>query len=86
SESGFFGRLEMIGFGKTYFDNLNTIEQDSFALVNARLGYEFDNYGIYLFANNLFDEEYLTQAFDFGGTLAVAGAPQTFGVQVRTEF
>ena len=86
SESGFFGRLELVGFGKTYFDNLNTIEQDSFALVNARLGYEFDNYGIYLFANNLFDEEYLTQAFDFGGTLAVAGAPQTFGVQVRTEF
>ena len=86
SESGFFGRLEVVGFGKTYFDNLNTIEQDSFALVNARLGYEFDNYGIYLFANNLFDEEYLTQAFDFGGTLAVAGAPQTFGVQLRTEF
>ncbi|MEM9807690.1 MAG: TonB-dependent receptor [Cyanobacteria bacterium P01_D01_bin.56] len=86
SESGFFGRLEVIGFGKTYFDNLNTIQQDSFALVNARLGYEFDSYGIYLFANNLFDKEYLTQAFDFGGTLAVAGAPQTFGVQVRTEF
>ncbi|MEO0377340.1 MAG: TonB-dependent receptor [Cyanobacteria bacterium P01_A01_bin.17] len=86
SESGFFGRLELVGFGKTYFDNLNTIEQNSFALVNARLGYEFDSYGIYLFANNLFDEEYLTQAFDFGGTLAVAGAPQTFGVQVRTEF
>lgn len=86
SESGFFGRLEVIGFGKTYFDNLNTIEQDAFALVNARLGYEFDNYSIYLFANNLFDEEYLTQAFDFGGILAVAGAPQTFGIQVRTEF
>ncbi|MEM7797415.1 MAG: TonB-dependent receptor, partial [Cyanobacteria bacterium P01_C01_bin.118] len=86
SESGFFGRLELLGFGKMFFDNTNIIEQDAFALVNARLGYEFDNYGIYLFANNLFDEEYLTQAFDFGGTIAVAGAPQTFGVQVRAEF
>ncbi|MEM9804845.1 MAG: TonB-dependent receptor, partial [Cyanobacteria bacterium P01_D01_bin.56] len=86
SESGFFGRLELLGFGKTFFDNTNTVAQDAFALVNARLGYEFDNYGIYLFADNLFDEEYLTQAFDFGGTLAVAGAPQTFGVQVRAGF
>ncbi|MEM6840491.1 MAG: TonB-dependent siderophore receptor [Cyanobacteria bacterium P01_C01_bin.120] len=86
SESGIFGRLEVIGFGNTFFDDLNTVEQGAFALVNARLGYEFDNYGIYLFANNLFDTEYITQAFDFGGTIAVYGAPRTFGVQVRANF
>ena len=87
SESGFLGRLELIGFGNTFFDDLNTVEQGDYALVNLRLGYEADNYGIYLFANNLFDEEYLTQAFDLGtGIGGTFGAPQTFGVQVRTEF
>ncbi|MEM9484319.1 MAG: TonB-dependent receptor [Cyanobacteria bacterium P01_F01_bin.116] len=87
SESGFLGRLELIGFGNTFFDEINTVEQRDYALVNLRLGYEADNYGIYLFANNLFDEEYLTQSFDLGtGIGGTFGAPQTFGFQVRTNF
>ena len=86
SEAGIFGRLEVIGFGNTFFDDLNIIEQGSFALVNARLGYEFDNYGVYLFANNLFDTEYLTQAFDLGNVVGTFGAPRTFGAQVRANF
>lgn len=87
SEIGLLGRLELIGFGNTFFDELNTIEQDAFALVNLRLGYEVDNYGVYLFANNLFDTEYVTQAFELNsGTAAVFGAPRTFGVQVRARF
>ncbi|MBE7385543.1 MAG: TonB-dependent receptor [Leptolyngbya sp. SIO1E4] len=87
SENGLFGRLEVIGFGNTFFDELNTIEQEAFALVNLRLGYEADNYGIYLFANNLFDTEYITQAFELtSGTAAIFGAPRTLGLQVRARF
>ncbi|MEM6500732.1 MAG: TonB-dependent receptor [Cyanobacteria bacterium P01_C01_bin.89] len=86
SKGGFFGRIEMIGFGTTFFDDINTVPQDPFALVNAQLGYEFDDYGIYLFANNLFDKEYLTQAFDFNGIIAVGGAPQVFGIRLRAKF
>ncbi|MEM6432835.1 MAG: TonB-dependent receptor [Cyanobacteria bacterium P01_D01_bin.115] len=86
SEIGIFGRLEVIGFGSTFFDDLNTIEQEGFALVNARLGYEFDNYGVYLSANNLFNTEYLTQAFDFGNVVGTFGAPRTFSAQVRAKF
>ncbi|MEO1591897.1 MAG: TonB-dependent receptor [Cyanobacteria bacterium J06632_22] len=86
SPAGLFGRLELIGFGNTFFDDLNTVEQDAFALVNARLGYEFDNHGVYLFANNIFDTRYFSQAFDFGNTIAVFGEPRTFGVQVRSSF
>lgn len=87
SDIGILGRLELIGFGNTFFDELNTIEQDAFALLNARLGYEFDNYGIYLFANNLFDNEYVTQAFNLeSGTVGIFGAPRTVGVQVKARF
>ncbi|MEM9009360.1 MAG: TonB-dependent receptor, partial [Cyanobacteria bacterium P01_F01_bin.86] len=87
SEMGLLGRLEVIGFGNTFFDDLNTIEQEAFALVNLRLGYEADNYGIYLSANNLFDTEYITQAFELNtGTAGIFGAPRTIGLQVRANF
>lgn len=87
SEAGLFGRLEVIGFGNTVFNDLNTDQQEAFALVNARLGYEFDNYGIYVSANNLFNTEYVTQAFDAGAGLAgTFGPPRTFGVQFRASF
>ena len=84
---GLFARLELQGVGKTFFDEANTLEQDSYAVVNARLGYEFDRYGAYLFANNLFDTRYIVQAFDIGGARAGAfGAPVTYGVQFRSNF
>ncbi|MFG6100362.1 TonB-dependent siderophore receptor [Leptolyngbyaceae cyanobacterium CCMR0082] len=88
SPQGLFGRLELQGLGTTFFDDANTIKQEPYAIFNARLGYEFDNTGIYLFGNNIFDQEYINQAFAFPpfGTLASYGMPANYGVQVRTQF
>ena len=88
SSIGVFGRLELVGFGPTVFDEDSTVEQASFALVNARLGYEFDRYGLYFFVNNLFDTEYITQGTPFPpfGTVVAYGAPATYGFQIRTRF
>ena len=87
SVAGLFGRVELVGFGTTYFDDLNTIKQDPYALVNVRAGYEFKNKGIYLFANNIFNTEYVTQAFDAGtGLQGTYGAPSTYGVQFTSRF
>ncbi|MDJ0590612.1 MAG: TonB-dependent receptor [Pleurocapsa sp. MO_226.B13] len=87
SKIGISGRIELTGFGSTFFDDRNQIEQEPFALVNAKLGYEFEDYGIFLLANNIFDQEYLTQAADFGmGIIGTYGAPRTVGVQVRAKF
>ncbi len=85
---GIFTRLELQGFGTTFFDNPNELQQDPYALFNARIGYETDNYGFYFFANNIFDTEYLTTAFNFGslGDIASFGAPATYGFQVRSKF
>ncbi|MEM9220385.1 MAG: TonB-dependent receptor [Cyanobacteria bacterium P01_F01_bin.150] len=63
SPGGFFSCLELQGLGIYYFDDANTLDQDPFVLVNARVGYEFADSGVYLFANNLFDQEYFTAAF-----------------------
>ncbi|MEM9163801.1 MAG: TonB-dependent receptor [Cyanobacteria bacterium P01_F01_bin.4] len=87
SRRGFFGRLELQGLGTTFFEETNTLRQDPYAIVNARLGYEFDNTGIYLFGSNIFDQEFINQAFFLPPTaIASFGAPATYGVQVRTRF
>ena len=88
SPQGVFGRLELQGLGTTFFDDANTLEQDPYAIVNARLGYEAENLGIYLFANNILDTEYINQAFALPpiGAIASYGGPATYGVQVRTRF
>ncbi|PSB49536.1 TonB-dependent receptor [Cyanosarcina cf. burmensis CCALA 770] len=86
SPGGIFGRIELLGTGKTYFDESNEFSQGAFALVNAKLGYEFNNYGIYLFANNIFDKEYLTLSQDLGFNAGQYGTPATFGIQFKSEF
>lgn len=86
SPAGIFGRLELIGFGKTYLDNDNSFAQDPYAIVNARLGYEVDSFGIYVFADNLFDTRYLTQVLTSTPARGAFGAPATFGLQVKNRF
>ncbi|MEO1351062.1 MAG: TonB-dependent receptor [Cyanobacteria bacterium J06635_15] len=87
SPGGFFGRLALQGSGVSFFEDANRFRQDAFALVNARLGYEWDNAGVYLFANNLFDTRYITTAFTaLGQDYASFSEPRTFGVQVRARF
>jgi iron complex outermembrane receptor protein len=87
SPGGFFSRLELQGLGKYFFDDANTLQQNPFALVNARIGYEFNNSRVYLYANNLFDEEYFTAAFaPFGVPRANFGDRRTIGIQFQTRF
>ena len=89
AQFGLFSRVELQGLGNYFFDDVNSLKQDSLALVNARIGYEADLYGVYFFVDNIFDKEYLTAAFDSGtaeSTLASYGDRRTFGVQVKSEF
>lgn len=83
---GFFGRLELQGYGSTFFDTENTLKQDPYAVVNARLGYEYQNYGFYVFANNIFNTEYATNISElFGSRVGSLGVPATVGFQIRTK-
>ncbi|MGD1896958.1 MAG: TonB-dependent receptor domain-containing protein [Phormidesmis sp.] len=87
SVGGNFSRLELQGSGASFFDDANQFEQDAYVLVNGRLGYEWDETGVYVFANNLFDTQYLTTAFSaVGQDFGAFGEPRTFGVQVRSTF
>lgn len=88
SVDGIFGRLELQGFGTTFFDDPNTLKQEPYVLVNARAGYEFDDSkGLHLFVNNLFNYRPFTSQADFVTSIpSTYGAPTSAGIQYRMEF
>ena len=87
-----FCRLELQHVGDFYHDLDNEREESAYNLVNTRVGYESEfrglNVSLYLWAKNLFDEEYATGAFgsDTMGWFARAGNPQTVGVTLACRF
>ena len=58
--TGFLGKIEWLAFGPTFFDAANTtgFRQNSYGVLNAHVGYEARNFGIYVFGNNLTDTFY----------------------------
>lgn len=88
---GLMTRVETQIVGATYFDEANTVKQQAYAVLNARVGYERDNFGIYLFGKNLTDERYFSNALDFGadfggGFFGTPGDPVTYGIAVMGRF
>ncbi len=67
---------------------------DSYALANVKLGYEQDNWSVYLFARNLFDEDYTTQIqpalFGNDGSIAFqaarSGEPRVAGIEFNASW
>ena len=85
--SGFFLNASYNHAGKIYFDTANTRSQGGYGLFDAKLGYETGHFDIYLYAKNLFDQEYVTRAFEVSDVwYGRPGAPQTFGVVIQARF
>lgn len=61
---GFYASANIVGYGKMYLNNSNTYSQNAYALVNAKIGYEWDNFDIYVYGDNLFDKDYDIKHFD----------------------
>ena len=57
---------------------------DARTIVNAKVGYKKDNIDAYVFATNLFDEEYLESVSRSTSTV-ITGAGQAFGVRVNMK-
>ena len=64
-------------------------QRDTFGVLNVRAGVDFGNVSAYVFANNLFDEEYLNEvipAIEFGGSFISPGARRLVGVELGFDF
>jgi iron complex outermembrane receptor protein len=88
-DNGIYVRVDNNYIGDYYLDFNNTLQQSSFNLVNAKIGYIYNNVDISVFGKNLLNKDYLVRAF--GGTLpnqgfvARQGEPMTFGVVMRAR-
>lgn len=84
---GFFVNSNYKRFGDIYYDPENSIKQEAYDIVSAKVGYEFENFDIYFFGSNIFDEEYSTKSVGVNNlTYARAGAPRTVGVVLTGRF
>lgn len=96
--SGFFARLDVTGVDAFYFDNVHNFKSDNYTLTNLRIGYELDDWEVYLWGKNIFDQKYATRGFSFANDPAYGfgdvparefiqlGDPRQFGITTRLRF
>jgi iron complex outermembrane receptor protein len=64
--SGWMGRVDVTGKGSFYFETSSNQTASAYQLVNAKLGYQHQQWAAYLWARNLLDKRYATRGFFFG--------------------
>jgi len=85
SDKGYYVSADITGYGDMYLDSANKYKRDAYELVNTKLGYEQEDYDIYLYAKNLFDKEYHTEGH-YNGTYSYYSAPREIGIQLAYRF
>ncbi len=84
----FFGRVELLGVGQSYWDYANELEQKPYELVNLRVGLETKHLDLVLWCKNLFDTEHEAFVLKFLGrpVHAQPGDPRTIGITMTGRF
>jgi len=91
---GLFARVDVSARDAFYFDVSHDQASQPYELVNARIGYEADNWAVQLWARNLFDRYYAVRGFYFGNEppdfpaklYTRAGDPRQLGVTFDMSF
>ncbi len=84
-EQGYFARADLNGYGRTYFDSANENSRAPYRLVNAKIGYETEDWDLYLYGKNIFDKEY--DSFNmFNSNGIIYSQPREIGVQLAYRF
>ncbi|WDE09679.1 TonB-dependent receptor [Thalassomonas haliotis] len=95
ADNGWFSHVSLSGKSDFYYSDSHDEKADGSNLVNARIGYEADQWAVYLWARNLSDEKYGTRGFYFGNEPDLDwaskkyvryGAPRQLGITASYEF
>lgn len=84
-EKGFFARGEVLHYGQMYWTEANDSKRDPVTLLNARVGYEFDPFAVYVYGNNLTDTKYLNYYIP-ASNYGMMARPREIGVQLKYTF
>jgi len=92
--SGFFARIDATARDEYFFDVTHDQKSQAYELVNARVGFEGQDWRIELWARNLFDEQYAVRGFYFGNEppdfppalYTRAGDPRHAGITIERRF
>jgi iron complex outermembrane recepter protein len=77
-------RGEWFWLGRQYFDLENSITQNPYSKVNARVGVSTKHLQLFVWARNLTATKYIEYAYDFGAVHLAD--PRTYGVTVKTTW
>ncbi|WP_319557385.1 TonB-dependent receptor [Thiomicrorhabdus sp.] len=94
SAAGFYAEADLTGVDSFYFDNTHDVRSDAYRILNARVGYEGQDYEIYLWGKNITDETYATRGFYFDfnppwtnpSKYVRLGDPRQYGITYRLYF
>jgi len=95
TDEGFFANINVTGKDDFYFSDSHSEQSDGSDLLNAKLGYEADDWSVSLWARNLTDEKVATRGFYFGNEPDLDwvakkyqrfGAPRQVGVTLDYTF
>lgn len=82
---GAYARVDLLGYGKIYFDKANEYSRDPYELVNLKIGYEGEHIDVYLYGKNIFDREYDSVGW-YDGFYTVYSDPREIGLQFTYRF
>lgn len=85
-EKGFFARGEVLHYGQLYWSEENDYKRDPVTLLNARVGYEFEPFAVYVYGNNLTDAKYLNYYTGSATNYGMMARPREIGVQLKYTF
>jgi iron complex outermembrane receptor protein len=77
-------RGEWFWLGRQYFDLENSIRQNPYSKINARVGVSTKHLELFVWARNLTATKYIEYAYDFGAVHLAD--PRTYGVTVKTTW
>ena len=87
---GFYSRADMKGRGNVHFYDdaiKEMVKEDAYVTLGAKIGYQFDDWDIYVYGENLADEKYI-ESYMANSMVAIVGFgdPRTFGIGARYRF
>jgi outer membrane receptor protein involved in Fe transport len=78
---GYFVGGNVSYIGSSYEDSANTQKINSFQIVNVKVGYEQKQWAVYVYANNLFDKNYVVN--NYGDDEYEFGDPRVLGFNLK---